>query len=58
VVFYVRKMVYDSRLSQSEDSKKRPQPTEDGGLKQENGDGDQLKNNRKSKKQVNTAVAE
>jgi hypothetical protein len=51
-------MVYDSRLSQSEDSKKRPQPTEDRDLKQENGDGDQLKNNRKSKKHVNTAVAE
>ncbi|TVU16371.1 hypothetical protein EJB05_39930, partial [Eragrostis curvula] len=52
VIFYVRKMVYGSRLNHSEDSKKRPQPqpTEDGDLKQENGDGDQPKKKRKSKK--------
>ncbi|KAK3141311.1 hypothetical protein QOZ80_4BG0332190 [Eleusine coracana subsp. coracana] len=54
-IFYVRKMVYGSRLNQSEDPKKRPRPTEDGDLKQENSDRDQPKKKRKSKKHVNKA---
>jgi hypothetical protein len=58
VVFYVGKIVYGSQLNKSEDSRKRPQPTEDSDLKQENGNGDQLKKKRKSKKHVNRAVAE
>jgi RNA exonuclease 1 len=58
VVFYVGKIVYGSQLNQSEDSRKRPQPTEDSVLNQENANGDQLKKKRKSKKHVNKAVAE
>ncbi|KAK3143531.1 hypothetical protein QOZ80_4AG0301460 [Eleusine coracana subsp. coracana] len=54
-IFYVRKMVYGSWLNQSEDPKKRPRPTEDGNRKQENGDRDQPKKKRKSKKHVNEA---
>lgn len=48
-------MVYGSQFNQSEDLKKRPQPTKDGDLKQENGGMYQPKKKRKSKKHVNKA---
>ncbi|XP_044968230.1 small RNA degrading nuclease 1-like [Hordeum vulgare subsp. vulgare] len=55
--FFVRKMVYGSRLNNSEVSKKRSQPTENAEQKKEDANGNKRKRQRSSKKHAKKAKA-
>lgn len=55
VSFFVRKMVYGSRITNSEILKKRPQPIENEDPKKEDANGDKQKKQRTSKKRVKKA---
>ncbi|VAH37847.1 unnamed protein product [Triticum turgidum subsp. durum] len=55
--FFVRKMVYGSRLSNSEVLKKRPQPIENTEQRKEDVNGDKRKRQRTSKKHAKKAKA-